>query len=258
MADKNKKDLKRKRKKKKSKGKNTSPLYRLMNSDLPLHGCWINQDWQSVGNACILVTRKLPTGLIIFCGFTINIVQQKIEECFGHSHITEDQFRRDFFEETKIVFMNVELDLIKEVLAEVVWKAQQREEELTEVATLYLRLIGPLEDQLARLQEKEKPEEEQSFYKTIAYKVNNAEDAETELIQMDELEETHDSIPGERKFSWSIAERRGFFGSKGNKKEVARLLLEEKELQLQIIDEWKTDYCEQKLLQYLGTVIDEK
>lgn len=260
MSDKKQeKTLRRKHRKEKEQrqpGKGSSAgMYRLMNSDAPLYGCWINQDWQAAGFACILLARKMSTGLLMFVMFWMNTVKGQLDECFGGVNQTEESFQRNILHREGMEFLRADLELVKELIASVVQKIEKRGEQPPERYYDCIKLVGASEKPLPTAEEKivDTAPVGKSLPR-IVYDVIDPESLEAELFQLPELQEDEASTAAQRRFVWSVPKRKFLF-SKHETSAIAYLTLQGSHLVLEVLDDSQIDALQSSLVKYLGTNI---
>jgi hypothetical protein len=230
-------------------------IYRLMSSEAPLHGCWLNQDWQAAGFACALIVRKMATGLLMCVMFWMNTAKGQMENCFGSINLTEEALQRNILHREGMEFLRADIELVKGVIATVVAKMEAKEEELPEHYHDCLKLVGSIEKYL------QPPEEEvpttappEKPLPSIVYTTPDAEVVETELFQLPMLKESEESLPGRRRFVWSVPKRKFLF-SKDETCILGYLTLQGDRLVLEVVDEAQIKSLHSTLIKYLGTNI---
>ncbi len=60
---------------------------------LPIHECWINQDWKDAGVASIIISRKHINGNITFCLYLVDLYLLGVKESFFKFNVPEFEFR---------------------------------------------------------------------------------------------------------------------------------------------------------------------
>jgi hypothetical protein len=233
----------------------TAMIYRVMNCEAQLYGCWINQDWKTAGIACVIVARKMNTGLLMMVIFWLDMVKHRIDNCFGAVNLTEEAFQRNVLQkEKKIEFFNASLDLVKEVIATVVREIQKKEEELPENYFNCIRLVGSLDKYLTQEEaQPSRPIAQVAQWPQIVYTALNPESVETELFQLSMLQEAEDSMPGQRRFNWYDNKRRSLLSKEITP--LANLILEGTTLTVEVMEQSQMEHIKNSLLQYLGTSI---
>ena len=239
----------RRKKKKEHKGKN-APLSKLLNEHAPLLGCWVNQDWKTGGTAYLFVARKMATGLVMFSSFWIDTVKKIVTHCFFSVNLTEESFRREYLEKhAQLKFFNIEMDLVKEILSDVLAKKNPLPEEYAQC----VRLIGTIRAEESEYLEKKEEERSQSEVPRFHYRISDCEMVEAEIRQIPELEEMEESSPEERRFAW-IQREKGWFSSKKSGP-LGFVVLKKDILVLEVLEEQKGPSLNHSLLQYLGTCV---
>jgi len=257
MAKKKKSDKKRK-KKNRPLNKKSSAISKLLNASAPLHGCWINQDWKTMDYACVVVARKMKTGLIMFGSIWIDTANQQIEDCFSDVNLTEEWFYQHVLKRnTSIDFLCIKLEFIIDLMAQTVAHMVKNHQKFP---TGYSQSIKIIADHLPTEQESGKhfmyPKEETT--ERFIYDFQDRETVETELRQLSVLEEVEMSSPDARVFKWNAEERKAFFQKSEQKKIWGYIILHDDYLSLEIMNENKIQYMQNALLQYLGTSISPR
>lgn len=232
-----------------------SGVARLLTDQAPLHGCWINQDWKTMGYAYIVVARKMSTGLLMFATFWLDTVKGEVKQCFSAVNALEQTFQQTILNKDKgIEFFSAELELVKELLATVSNHHMQKDIELPENFDDCLKLIGSLDDYWQKLEEQSPPPVSSPQNWRVIYSFSDRELIETELRQLPMLEECEDSAPEERRFGW-WEEKKKWLLSKGETSQLGVLILKNDELLLESNEEKLLDSLHNSLVKFLGTLI---
>lgn len=235
-------------------------------SDLaPLFGCWINQDWQTAGMAYVAVVRKMKTGLLMFAVFYLDIIKHRIENSYASVGVTEERFRKSFLQDSEIAFFQVELDLIKDLIAQQEIAMQDRGEPLPENYLICAKLLGPrnlsspASDTMIKIQNSIASSTNGMAAPSpdLVYRAKDREIVETELRQIEFVEESQDSTQEQRKFIWQENKTKGLRFRK-EKETVAHLVLDAKELSVYLVDPHKKEHFDLAILQYLGSLVESK
>ena len=251
------KTLRRKRRKEKEEvgGNSVATIYRLMNSEAPLHGCWISQEWQTAGFACIVVARKMNTGLIMFVMFWLDLAKGIVEDCWGKINLTEERLQTHILRhDPKLEFLQAELDLVKEVIAGVVAISQKKGYALPDDYPNCLKLIGTVERPSKPITPKSLASPTEAKHYKFIYATKDSEALETELLQLPMLQEAESSTLLQKRFLWSVAKKKHLFFKQEN--DIwADLILEGNSLTVEADDQTKLATIHSSLLNYLGTAI---
>ena len=244
-------------KREEKKRKNSNILSLAIAEHDPLYGCWINQEWKSAGYAYILIARKRKTGLIAFAAFWIDLVKGILDNCAIEWNCTEDFFQKNVLKKNPdISFFNAEISVAREIIENTEYKMQNNGKSFPEQYSVCKKILGAEEKNPV---EKKQPENVSTMKNLeFFYEVLDHESAEADLRQIEVLEESEESQPGHRCFDWKEEKKRGLFSKSKEKSLLAKVILEDNKLLLEILDEKKSEYLQDSLLQYLGTTISAK
>ncbi len=89
----------KKRKKKRSHHTILSPKKYIMSKarKLPFFECWINNNWQELGIATVLVARLQPSGKVIVAGYLVDIYCLGVKDALTRFSMSVDEFREFVF-----------------------------------------------------------------------------------------------------------------------------------------------------------------